>query len=58
MSTVVMLEEAPDKDVEFSCDFSFFSTLLAKAPAVLELRVNKNMMLFANKPVTYLLALT
>lgn len=57
MSSMIMLEEAPDKDVSFSCDFSFFSTLLAKAPATLELRVNDRMMLFSHKPVTYLLSL-
>lgn len=57
MSTMVMLEETPAKDVSFSCDFSFFSTLLAKAPPTLELRVNDRMMLFTNKPVTYLLSL-
>ena len=57
MSTLVMMEEAPAKDVSFSCDFSFFSTLLAKAPPTLELRVNDRMMLFSNKPVTYLLSL-
>lgn len=54
---LVMLEEAPAKDVEFSCDFNFFSTLLAKAPATVELRVNDKLMLFGNKPVTYLLSL-
>lgn len=54
---MVMLEEAPNKDVEFSCDFNFFSTLLAKAPATVELRVNDKLMLFGNKPVTYLLSL-
>lgn len=57
MTTMVMLEEAPAKDVSFSCDFSFFSTLLAKAPHTLELRVNDRMMLFKNSNVTYLLSL-
>jgi hypothetical protein len=57
MTSMVMLDEEPKKDVSFSCDFMFFSTLLAKAPATLDLRVNDRMMLFTNKPVTYLLSL-
>jgi hypothetical protein len=57
MTSMVMLEEAPAKDVKFSCDFSFFSTLLAKAPTTLELRVNDRMLLFKNGNVTYLLSL-
>ena len=57
MTSLIMLEEAPPKDVSFSCDFSFFSTLLSKAPATLELRVNDRMMLFKNGNVTYLLSL-
>lgn len=53
----VKLDEKPSKDIEFTCDFNFFSTLLEKAPATLELRVGKEMLLFSNKPVTYLLSL-
>jgi hypothetical protein len=53
----VMLDEEPSEPVEFTCDFNFFATLLEKAPATLELRVGKDMILFSNKPVTYLLSL-
>jgi hypothetical protein len=57
VSSMIMLEEKPEKDVSFSCDFNFFSTLLAKAPATVTLRINDRMMLFNNKPVTYLMSL-
>jgi hypothetical protein len=53
----IKLNEKPSKDIEFTCDFSFFSTLLEKAPAEMSLRVSKDMLLFQNKPVTYLLSL-
>lgn len=53
----VMLDEAPDKDLTFSCDFNFFSTLLAKAPSVVDLKVTDKLLMFQNKPVTYLLSL-
>lgn len=54
---MVKLDEEVSKDIEFTCDFSFFAALLEKAPATLELRVSKEMLLFTNKPVTYLLSL-
>lgn len=54
---MVMLDEKPKKDVEFTCDFNFFATLLDKAPATLNLRVGKDMLLFNNGAVTYLLSL-
>lgn len=57
VTSTVMLDEKPSKDVKFSCDFNFFSTLLSKAPATLELRVTDKLMMFVNKPVTYLLSL-
>lgn len=53
----VLLDDKADKDIEFTCDFSFFSSLLDKAPATLDLRVSKEVILFNNKPVTYLLSL-
>lgn len=54
---LVMLDEKVEKDIEFTCDFNFFATLLEKAPATLNLRVSKEIILFSNKPVTYLLSL-
>lgn len=57
VKSMVMLDEKPEKDVSFSCDYNFFSTLLAKAPATVELRVMESLMLLTNKPVTYLLSL-
>jgi hypothetical protein len=53
----VLLDEKADKDIEFTCDFQFFASLLEKAPATLDLRVSKEVILFNNKPVTYLLSL-
>jgi hypothetical protein len=53
----VMLDEKVEKDIEFTCDFNFFATLLDKAPATLDLRVSKEIILFNNKPITYLLSL-
>lgn len=53
----VSLSEEPAKDITFTCDYNFFNTLLAKAPATLTLRVSDTMILFGNKPVMYLLGL-
>lgn len=57
ITNTIMLEEEPAKPVSFSCDFNFFSTLLAKAPPTISLTVTDKLMLFNNKPVTYLLSL-
>lgn len=57
IKSVVLLDEEPSSPVKFSCDFNFFSTLLDKAPATLDLRVNERMMMFRNGSVTYLLSL-
>lgn len=53
----ILLDEVPKSDIEFTCDFKFFSTLLEKAPGTIQLRVSKEVLLFTNKPVTYLLSL-
>lgn len=57
LSSTIILEETPKKNVTITCDFNFFSSLLSKAPPILELRVNDRMMMFQHKPVTYLLSL-
>lgn len=53
----ILLDEAPKKDTSFSCDFNFFSTLLAKAPATVSLKVTDRMLLFKNGKVNYLMSL-
>lgn len=59
ISTVVMLEEKASKDVAFSCDFHFFSTLMKKAGTTVKLTViPERMLLFVNKPVIYMMSLS
>jgi hypothetical protein len=53
----VMLDDEVSKDIEFTCDFNFFATLLDKAPATMNLRISPELIIFTNKPVTYLLSL-
>lgn len=59
ISTVVMLDEKASKDISFSCDFHFFSTLMKKAGASVKLTViPERMLLFVNKPVIYMMSLS
>lgn len=59
ISTVIMLEEKAARDIAFSCDFHFFSTLMKKAGASIKLTViPERMLLFTNKPVIYMMSLS
>ncbi len=57
MSTLIKLETGPKTPVQFTCDFGFFSQLLAKAPETLTMHVNESMLMFSNGKITYLLSL-
>jgi len=59
ISTVVMLEEKAGKDIAFSCDFHFFSSMMKKAGPTVKLTViPERMLLFVNKPVIYMMSLS
>lgn len=58
VSGLIDLEDTPEKDVDLTFDFGFFRALLAKAPPLLTLQVVKDkMLLFKNKPITYMISL-
>lgn len=57
MSTIIKLDKGPKTPLQFTCDFGFFSQILAKAPETLTMYVNESMMMFGNGKITYLLSL-
>lgn len=59
VSTTIMLAEKASKDVTFSCDFHFFSTIMKKAGSMIQLKVIPDkMILFTNKPVIFMMGLS
>lgn len=59
VSTTIMLSEKASKNVAFSCDFHFFSSIMKKAGSTIQLKVIPDkMILFTNKPVIFMMGLS
>ncbi len=59
ISTTILLAEKASKNVTFSCDFHFFSSIMKKAGSTIQLKVIPDkMLLFTNKPVIFMMGLS